>query len=679
MKSLAQKKMLCAALVAMFSVLAGCGSDGALIDPPVTPIVPNLTVKSLQLAPVDRGELETRLRKESIAEMEASVRCYTKPTYSNGPSGSDVGGSNDMAFQAAPVSVQSSDDSAGDQEATATDTNNQEAGVHEGDLIKVRGHLAFIAHGTQLRIVRIWPAAEFGDVAVLDIQEPIAHIHATEDQVIVMSHRPRSAQATTAKTSVYMESDHRPRVLKITQIDVADPTAPTIIRERRIAGRLQASRRIDGRLLLVVQATLGREQSVEAFDATGDDCETRVTEERTRRRAAIETAPVDEWFPKVIFGNDEQAQAISALGAVYANGLTGKQLLAIVSMELDDRADLQVDSIFGAAMTVYASKQGVFVAQSFYGSPVEDWDGEGTVIHGFNIEGAPEYTGSGIVTGKLLNQFSMSEYRGVLRVATTQGDVWRSGNSGSTSAVFTLDATAAGLPQLGVVNGLGRNEKIYAVRFLGDTGYVVTFKKVDPLYVVDLSDPRHPTVAGELKIPGFSTYLHPMEEGKLIGLGKDAEDQGGFAWFQGLKLSLFDVQDPTNPTEAHNIIIGGRGSASIALENHLAFTYDASRGLLALPLTLYEGQSGSGSTQGKFAYSGLHLYYVTPEGGFSLVGAIKDANATNFWSADIERTVILGDAASTGVLVLRRSAIELYRLDEDLVSVGAVQLTAEVI
>jgi inhibitor of cysteine peptidase len=173
-----------------------------------------------------------------------------------------------------------------------------------------------------------------------------------------------------------------------------------------------------------------------------------------------------------------------------------------------------------------------------------------------------------------------------------------------------------------------------------------------------------------------------MEDGKLIGLGQDADDAGTFAWFQGLKLSLFDVSDASNPTEPHNVIIGGRGSQSIALKNHLAFTFDVARGLLALPVSVHEGQSGTGNYWNPFSYAGLHLYYVTPEGGFELVDVIKDVTASDQSSqygasSPIQRTAILGDDAMTGLLVMRRDNLELFEIGDALTSLQSVSWTID--
>jgi hypothetical protein len=184
---------------------------------------------------------------------------------------------------------------------------------------------------------------------------------------------------------------------------------------------------------------------------------------------------------------------------------------------------------------------------------------------------------SGAVPGRLLNQFAMSENNGDLRVATTT-DGWNFGEQ-SESSVYVLRPNGESLDVIGSVGGLGKTEQIRAVRFLGDTAYVVTFRQTDPLYVIDLSDPTNPALDGELKIPGYSAYLHPVGEGLLLGVGQDATDSGQTL---GTQLSLFDVSDPTNPQLIDTLPIGGSSDVEW---DHKAFLYWPEDGTIVLPVS----------------------------------------------------------------------------------------------
>lgn len=211
-------------------------------------------------------------------------------------------------------------------------------------------------------------------------------------------------------------------------------------------------------------------------------------------------------------------------------------------------------------------------------------DSEKTVIHKINIDGEKiEYKGAGEVSGKVLNQFSMDEFEGEFRIATTTGDVW---NGNSLNHLFVLDEK---MNLIGSVEDLAKGERIYSVRFMGNRAYAVTFKKIDPFYVIDLSDAEKPRVLGYLKIPGYSDYLHPYDENHIIGIGKNARGGGeNFAWYQGMKISLFDVSDFENPREAAKLDIGDRGTDSYALQEHRAFLFDREKRLLVLPILLAE-------------------------------------------------------------------------------------------
>ncbi|MDI6884716.1 MAG: beta-propeller domain-containing protein, partial [Hadesarchaea archaeon] len=175
-----------------------------------------------------------------------------------------------------------------------------------------------------------------------------------------------------------------------------------------------------------------------------------------------------------------------------------------------------------------------------WSSEINGWETETTIIHKISIaNGTIEYKSQGEVPGQVLNQFSMDEYQGYFRIATTTG--WMGQNN-----VYVLDGN---LDIVGRLEGLAPGESIYSARFIGSRAYLVTFKKVDPLFVIDLEDPKNPRALGELKIPGYSDYLHPYDETHLIGVGKDTVDMGSFAWYQGIKIALFDVSDPENPRE----------------------------------------------------------------------------------------------------------------------------------
>jgi hypothetical protein len=248
----------------------------------------------------------------------------------------------------------------------------------------------------------------------------------------------------------------------------------------------------------------------------------------------------------------------------------------------------------------------------------------------------------------------MDERAGVLRVATSSGRV---PDPSASSNVTTLGESGEGLVQLGELTGLAPSEDIRSVRFDGDRGFIVTFKKTDPLFVIDLGEPERPSVLGELKIPGFSTYLHRLDENHLLAVGFDADDQGSFAYFDGIQIQIFDVTDLANPTLLHKTVIGTRGSGSEALMNHLAFNYFASRGLLALPATVCEG-GDNGVYADELTFSGLMVFDVSLAAGIGERGRlpfvdVAAAKATggacsSWWSNStslVKRSIFMEDFA----------------------------------
>ena len=286
--------------------------------------------------------------------------------------------------------------------------------------------------------------------------------------------------------------------------------------------------------------------------------------------------------------------------------------------------------------------------------PLEVDDRQATQLHKFDISdpgGAATYRASGRVYGAVLNSFSLGEHEDVLRVATTESRFDQ--DFQMVNHVFTLsegddEAGDRALIVLGQVADLAENERIYAVRFLGDRGFVVTFRQVDPLFTLDLSDPRQPRLIGELKVTGFSTYLHPLGEDHLLAIGEAANEDGRVT---GMQLSIFDVSDFANPTLAHTQSLGS--GYSDALYEHKAFTYWPADQLLAIPVESWEEQSEE-------VFQGLELYGVDVDAGFSERGRITHQNLDpdRPW-AHIDRSLVIDRALySVSNIGMKANAIE---------------------
>ena len=286
---------------------------------------------------------------------------------------------------------------------------------------------------------------------------------------------------------------------------------------------------------------------------------------------------------------------------------------------------------------------------------------EMTVVHKISIkDGKIEYKSNGEVPGNVLNQFSMDEYKEFFRIATTTGHVSRTGEPTSKNHVYVLDGN---LVIIGKLEDLAPGERIYSARFLGDRVYLVTFKKIDPLFVIDLTDPYNPKVLGKLKIPGYSDYLHPYDENHIIGIGKETvEGEGGtFAWYQGIKISLFDVTDVSSPKEISKYNIGDRGTDSEALSDHKAFLFSKSKNLLVIPILLAEIDEEkypggvSPSTYGDYVWQGAYVLDLSLENGFVLKGRVThleggeiEKSGYYFYSpSSVKRSLYIGNVLYT--------------------------------
>lgn len=447
-------------------------------------------------------------------------------------------------------------------------TNTQEVGVDEGDIVETDGIHVFVASQDGVRIVNVSDAEV---VTKLDLPEGTHQLLLDGTRLLVAT-QPYSGLDTVV--SLY---------------DVTDVSAPTLLRRSHLEGRLIASRAIDGTARLVLTSSLSTRLPFVYPDQFGFD------EERAlqRNREVISQSTVEDWMPRSFvetedgsFGDIATTLDCSAVAAPIE--FAGLGVSWIASIDLQGTGDpVGSAGIVSNGETVYASTTSIYLATVSWdwyqpqGTMVEPVRTEAppTLIHKFSLGegGTASYIASGEVPGQLLNQFSMSEFEGDLRVATTTQD-W-TGTQASTSAVRVLRADGNELVQIGIVDGLGATEQIYAVRFLGTQGYVVTFRQTDPLYVIDLSDPSAPVLSGELKIPGYSAYLHPVGNGLLLGVGQDATDNGQV---QGTQLSLFDVSDPANPQRLSTLAIGGYSEAEW---DHHAFLYWPEDGTIVLPVS----------------------------------------------------------------------------------------------
>jgi uncharacterized secreted protein with C-terminal beta-propeller domain len=275
------------------------------------------------------------------------------------------------------------------------------------------------------------------------------------------------------------------------------------------------------------------------------------------------------------------------------------------------------------------------------------------VIDQFDVSNpdATAFVASGEVPGYLLNQFSLSEFDGYLRVASTSRPIWWGGIAStvpqqSQSYVTVLQAKNGVLAPVGQVSGLGQGEQIYSVRFVDDTGYVVTYRQVDPLYTIDLSTPTAPKVAGQLELEGYSAYLHPLGNGLLLGVGVDVSSDTNEP--TGAQVELFDVSDAANPKLLGKTSLGA-GSSTQATYDHHAFLYWEPTGLAVLPMQTYGTVGvvtpGGGSIGSSQAFNGAVAFHLSRSGIGALTQFSQDQ--VNGSTPSIERAIVIGQTLYT--------------------------------
>lgn len=373
-----------------------------------------------------------------------------------------------------------------------------------------------------------------------------------------------------------------------------------------------------------------------------------VTNKQVYAPALTRALPARDLFPVV--GEMQKAALLGPSDIVIAPYLESPSYAVVTAINLASR-QAQTKAVLGMAEQIMMSADSLFLTASIADEQKGWRGGRDTGISRFSVKGGDmRYISSGRVDGAIDNQFSLDEYEGNLRIATTSVE-----DGGETvNNLFVLDGQ---LQQIGAVTGLAKGERIYSVRYRGKTAYVVTFRQVDPLFVIDLSNPQYPKVKGQLKIPGFSEYLHPIDDDTLIGLGMNtAVTKFGGVVQDGMKLSLFDVSDPTDPRETANYLLGNTGSTSEAIYNHKAFLYYPQQKLIGFPAVVY---TASGVTAGD-PWSGVrnvsfagYLVFKVEDDGFAMAGSIpsEEASADGLFRHDynnaIERGLYIGKTLYT--------------------------------
>jgi uncharacterized secreted protein with C-terminal beta-propeller domain len=547
-------------------------------------------------------------------------------------------------------------------------TNTHEAAVDEPDLVKTDGRRIVVVTGETLRVVDAATRQVTGSVD-LDGGSASEMLLAGDRVLVIVAGAGYVPTGPTRSGSIGGEPA-RPKDVELSSrlvlVDIAG--APRIVASLAVDGDYVDARQVDGIARLVIRSV----PRLGFVYPTDDRSPSQAIEEN---RGIVARSTVDDWLPRFRLdaGASTSAGRLVECDRVrHAASYSGTAMLTVLTVDLarelgtGDPITIAADgdTVYGTEDSLYVADDHVAHAAPARGlMPAPDSGSVGkTEIHRFDISGAqpPRYVGSGQVDGTLLNQYSLSEHQGHLRVATTtSGSRPRQGTS-SESLITVLATGGDRLVQVGRLAGLGIGERIYAVRMLGSVGYVVTFRQVDPLYTIDLSDPRNPRKVGELKITGYSAYLHPAGDGRLIGVGQEATEQGRRL---GTQVSLFDVSAPASPRRIAQYQVAG-GTSEVEFDPH-AFLYWPAKQLLVIPLTSQAGiaQRPTGSTGGTpIAPTGGALVLRLTEGSVTEIGRITHPVDAKYGGGAIRRALVIGDdlwtVSQSGVLVsdLERAA-----------------------
>jgi inhibitor of cysteine peptidase len=573
--------------------------------------------------------------------------------------------------------------------ADHSSTNVQVAGVDEPDFVKNDGRYIYVITGQTLAIVDASPATSASVVSKTDIGDTPKELFIDGNRLVLFvtgtEESDTSSSANGAVSGVQMREMpyYYRNSLPVTHAvfyDISDRAHPKVLKDYTIDGDY-----IDARLIGSTMYLVTREQ-VYTYDMD------RITVPSVREGTKTVMAP-DVYY----FDNPERQYAFTTVSSFDTQGalekeaktyLVGSGDLLYVSenamyityqkyhnvyrrMQPEPLIDVAILSGSGAsssgASTPVFSEDFNKMSETDKMAVIADMknteqekirkkeiDQTTTAIHKIAISnGAITYMARGDVPGILESQFSMDEHNNNLRVATTSS-VYTTRGQYEYNNVFVLDS---GMKTIGSLTHIAEQEKIYSTRFIGDRLYMVTFKRIDPFFVIDLSSPTEPKILGKLKIPGYSDYLHPYDATHIIGIGKETgtNDWGGVST-KGLKLALFDVSHVEHPTQIDKVEIGDSGTDSAALSDHKAFLFDKTKNLLVIPARVVKTGAGVYDKVGfshQNIWYGAYVFGVTPETGFTLRGTVQHGtdNSSYYWYGssqnEVKRSLYIGDTLYT--------------------------------
>ena len=562
-------------------------------------------------------------RFESIEELKAVLKeeANNREVYFNDAVILESEMATDSAMQSVPtLSTQNKSESVSDLRGDYSTTNVQVQNVDEADIVKTDGEYIYYVSNNRVNILRADGLDVLSEIRVNTDTEKfyVSELYLKDDKLIAIGNFQIIEENEEVKDEYRNSLYYRSNVKNLTKAivyDISDKSNPVRLRDVALDGNYVNSRMVGDNLYFISRNYKYYYDNMPEYDIL----------------PVVQDSVVSE-----------ECKVVECTDIIYFKNTNDTTFMMVGGFNINEDEEVYVETFFGAGNLVYADEDSLYLTRTIYNEENK------TIIYKFLLNNSRiMLQASGEVDGSLNNQFSMDEYNGNLRLATTSqivitpnkfedvGDGISKVTRGETTTVNNLIVLDENLKEIGRIDNLAEGERIYSVIFIGNVGYMVTFKQIDPLFVIDLSDPTNPTVKGELKIPGYSSYLHPYDETHIIGIGYNTKDNGwGGVTNSTMKMSMFDVSDLENPQEVFNVNIGTDYAHSDVTYNHKVLFYKASEDLIGFPVR-YNSNDYRDNTEG------FIIFKINLESSeFETYGEIMKPND---YRSNVQRIIYIGD------------------------------------